>query len=609
MSRDKSSAVFDYKPFLDSLTDRPGIYQMLDSEQTVIYVGKARNLKKRVSQYFHRQLDGKTQRMVAQVADIKVILTNSETEALILESNLIKQYRPKYNVLLRDDKSYPYIYLSSEQNYPRLTIHRGARKKSGEYFGPYPNARSVRQSLHLLEKLFKVRQCQDSYFQNRTRPCLQYQIKRCSGPCVELVSQVDYKKQVDYTRLFLQGKNKKILEDLKQQMEAAAKILDYENAAYYRDLIQSLQHIQEQQFVSGDVVDLDAVAICEQSGHYCIELLMMRGGRILGSQSFYPNVPIEMTDAEVLAAFLAQHYLKKHDYEIPAEIIINKTIPDLAILNASINVNYDKKIKLHHPQRGKKIILLKMAYDNAEHSLQHRPTNKNNIREQLLLLQNLLQLESMPTKIECFDISHSFGENAVASCVVYDDTGKRSDLYRRFNLKEITAGDDYAAMKQALERRYQKVKDDPSKLPDILLIDGGKGQVHVAQDVLQILGLENVLILGLSKGPQRKSGLETLWKINSQSLLVSDHLKELNILLEIRDEAHRFAITGHRKKQIKSRHVSSLEQIAGIGSKRRRALLQQFGGLQGLKGASMDEIAKTPGVSQALARKIYEALR
>ncbi|MCW5588079.1 MAG: excinuclease ABC subunit UvrC [Legionellales bacterium] len=598
---------FDIDLFLKNLTERPGVYQMLDKQGDVIYVGKAKNLKNRVSSYFHKGAhDTKTLRMINKIADIKIIVTASENEALLLECNLIKSLRPHYNILLRDDKSYPYIYVSTHDLYPRIDFHRGAKKLPGRYYGPYPNGKSVRQTLHLLQQLFKLRPCQDAYFNHRQRPCLQYQIKRCSAPCVQYIQPSEYQEAVRLAQLFLEGKSQTVIQELQEHMQIASEQQHYEQAAEYRDLILSLRHVQEQQYITQEKADLDVIVITQEQMIYCIELLLLRNGSILGSKSFFPKIPEDSEPHDILQAFISQYYLN-HQTEIPSEIILNLAIPDLTWLNSVLNDLAHRKIKISQPQRGKRVRWLTMAEANAKQALQKHNNHKRMIHTRLQRLQIKLALAQLPQRIECFDISHSQGEATMASCVVYDQTGLRHDEYRRFNINDIQAGDDYAALQQAIYRRYHRRLAEQKPLPDILLIDGGKGQVQVANQVLQTLNLSDIMVLGLAKGPTRKIGHEELiFGKTLQAMLVEDDIYAWQVLLELRDEAHRFAITGHRHKRNKARMTSSLEDIAGIGSKRRRELLNYFGGLQALTGASIEEIAKVPGISLAMAQKIYD---
>ncbi len=609
MSKDESNSLpFDKSLFLKNLTEHPGIYQMLNEAADIIYVGKARNLKKRVSNYFNKSLDTKTTKLMQLVRDIKIIVTASESEALILENNLIKEHRPRYNVLFRDDKSYPYLYLSSQDDYPRLDVYRGSKKKKGKYFGPYPNAGSARKSLHLLQKLFQIRQCSNSFFKNRSRPCLQYQIKRCSAPCVELISTTDYQHSIHHAELFLQGKNNTIIEEIKNKMNQASNMQHYEEAARFRDLIKHLYYVQEQQNIEKNAINLDAIALIINHQVACVEIIFLRNGQLLGSKSYFPKIPKDTSETEILNAFLTQYYINKHHNDIPDNIIVPSSIDETIWLAETLSEMTKRKVIIESPNRGQKMKWLNMARENAEQALKKLSHNKSLITHRLTLLQKLLKLDERPNRIECFDISHTQGEATMASCVVYDESGTRNDLYRRFNIKTVKASDDYGAIAEVVRRRYSKLIEQDASLPDIILIDGGKGQVAKAFEVLQELQFTSATLLGLAKGPTRKVGYENLI-IQGQAnpLYVNDHLESLHVLLELRDESHRFAITGHRNKRAKSRTTSTLEDIAGVGQKRRREILQHFGGLQALKGASIDEIAKVKGISKELAKRIYDS--
>ena len=599
---------FDSKAFLARLTRRPGIYQMFNSAGEILYIGKAKNLKNRVGSYFRSSgLNIKTQALVGRIADIQVTITNSETEALLLEQNLIKQYRPPYNILLRDDKSYPYIFVSEGQTYPAVRFHRGAKRQKGRYFGPFPSSGAVRDSLALLQKVFRIRQCDESFFKNRLRPCLQYQIKRCSAPCVEIISPEHYQADIRRAMMFLEGKSNAIMSELARLMESAAGELKFEEAAAYRDQISSLQKVQEQQYVSGESGDADVLGCAMKPGGVCIHMLFVRAGRVLGSKVYHPKVSIEESENDVLSAFLAQWYLGA-GREIPETVITTFPLEDKNCLEDALSNKRGKKV-LAHRVRGEKAGWQRLAQTNAEQHLQSQLASKQNIYNRFLSLQEALQLESIPVRLECFDISHSSGEATVASCVVFDRNGPLKTDYRHFNIDGITPGDDYAAMHQALTRRYTRLKKGEGKLPDILLIDGGKGQVSQAVDVLSELQINEVLIVGVAKGSDRKAGLETLIMADSGSeITLRSDSPALHLIQHIRDEAHRFAITGHRARRGKARKQSTLEGIAGIGPKRRRELLRHFGGMQPIQQASIEEIAKVSTISRKLAEDIYAAL-
>ena len=600
---------FDAKAFLQQLTTRPGVYQMYDSEQQLLYIGKAKNLKNRVSSYFRSTgLSVKTRALVSRIADVQITITNSETEALLLEQNLIKQYRPPYNILLRDDKSYPYIFISDKDDYPAVRFSRGAKRKSGRYFGPYPSGGAVRDSLNLLQKIFKIRQCEDSFYKNRSRPCLQYQIKRCSAPCVEMISIDQYQQDIRHAAMFLEGKNSAVMDEIATEMERLSVELKFEEAAGYRDQLISLQKVQEQQYVSGMQGDADAIGCAVQPGGVCIQMLFIRGGRIIGSKTHYPKVSVEETPQEIVSAFVAQWYLAGQR-EIPAYVITQDKLEDSGCLEDALAQVRNKKVTLTSSVRGDRSAWQKLAQTNAEQQLGSFLANKKNIYNRYLELQEILGLDEVPQRLECFDISHSSGEATVASCVVFDRNGPLKSDYRHFNIEGVTAGDDYAAMHQALERRYKRLKKGEAKMPDILLIDGGKGQVTQALEVLDQLEISSVLVIGVAKGPTRKAGFEVLISgdTGDEAVLESDSAA-LHLIQHIRDEAHRFAITGHRARRGKARKKSVLEDIPGVGPKRRRELLRHFGGIQEVERASVEEIAKVSTISVTIAEEIYAAL-
>ncbi|MEW8656713.1 MAG: excinuclease ABC subunit UvrC [Candidatus Thiodiazotropha endolucinida] len=596
---------FDHTAFLKTLTTRPGVYRMVNAEGNVLYVGKARNLKKRVSSYFTRSLNRRIQIMVGQIAQIEVIVTHTEAEALLLENHLIKSLKPKYNVLLRDDKSYPYIYLSTDHTYPALSFRRGARRGKGRYFGPYPSAGSTRETLQVLQKLFPVRQCEESFFRNRSRACLQYQIKRCSGPCVGLISPQAYGEDVQHAVLFLEGKTSQVVDELVAWMERASGNLDFEQAAIYRDQIKHLRRIQERQYVSGEGGDLDIVALAKRGGSACIQVFYIRSGRNLGNKSFYPSVPRDATDETILQAFVSQYYLEK---PVPNEIILNHRLAEKGLLEEVLSQQAERRVRISSRVRGERARWLKMAQGNAELALQARLSAQAGMEERLQALQQALQLPAIPERMECFDISHTRGESTVASCVVFNEQGPLKSDYRRFNIEDITPGDDYAAMAQALERRYRRVKKGEVALPDILFIDGGKGQIGAVHERLQDLGISGLTLVGVAKGADRKVGQEQLFLLGRRApfILPADS-PALHLIQQIRDEAHRFAITAHRQRRSKSRNRSVLEQIPGIGPKRRQRLMKQFGGLQELSRAGIEDISRVEGISTALAEQIYHA--
>ncbi len=600
---------FDQKAFLKTLTTRPGVYQMYDADGKLLYVGKARNLRNRVGSYFRASgLTEKTMALVARVHDIQVTVTSTEVDALLLEHNLIKSHRPPYNILLRDDKSYPYIYLSSEDRFPRLSFHRGAKRRKGRYFGPYPSAAAVRESLHFLQKVFKVRQCEDSYFRNRSRPCLQYQIDRCTAPCVDLVSDEEYAVQVDNTALFLQGKAPELMVRLADEMERAATELAYEKAAVYRDQLAQLQQVQASQGIEGVKGDLDILAAAVSGGRACVQVLFVRGARVLGSKTYYPPLKLEESPGEVLAAFIPQYYLGG-ERAVPAEIIVNREPEDADTLAAALSAQAGRRVRVSARVREARARWVRLAAQTAYTNLESHLAGRQSVLERLHALQDLLGLEELPQRMECFDISHSAGEATVASCVVFDQNGPRKADYRKFNIQGITPGDDYAAMQQALERRYRRVKSGEGTLPDILFIDGGKGQVAQATGVLDELQLTGVDVIGVAKGVTRKAGFETLvhGATGREQQLPSDN-PALHLIQQIRDEAHRFAITGHRGRRDKARQRSSLEDIPGVGAKRRRELLRHFGSAQGVENASVEELKKISGISATMAQQIYDHL-
>jgi len=612
MSADVSSQ-FDHKHFLSHLSSRPGVYRMLNEAGDVIYVGKARNLKNRVGSYFRASgLTSKTLAMVNKIRNIEITVTNTETEALLLEQTLIKSHRPTYNIQLRDDKSYPYILLTSGDSYPRLGFYRGSRKRSGRFFGPYPSANATRETLQVLQKVFKVRQCQDSYFNNRSRPCLQYQIERCTAPCVKAISPQDYAKDVHYSTLFLQGKSDALTKELTSNMEAAAEKEDFERAAVIRDQILGLRRMQEDQIVANQGDDADIVAAEIMQSYVCVHVIYVRAGRIIGSKNFYPRFKLANDVGELLSAFVSQSYLGDDKAaSIPAEIIVPTVLDDGEGLREALAYVAGRKIKLSMRVRGHRAKWLQLAVTNARESLQAYVSNKQNIYKRFQQLQDSLKLESMPSRIECFDISHTSGEGAVGSCVVFDESGALKSDYRRFNIKGITAGDDYAAMEQVLDRRFTRLAKGEAKIPDILLIDGGKGQLTQAKKVMEKFQLPEIQLLGIAKGISRRAGQETLFLVRGdrfKEVAIPTESGALHLLQQVRDEAHRFAITGHRARRAKARKQSALEEIPGLGPKRRRELLRYFGGQQEVHKASEAEIAKVTGISKRLAENIYEHL-
>ncbi len=601
---EQSAGEFDAKGFLQTLTHRPGVYRMLNVQGDVLYVGKAKDLRRRVGSYFNRASNQRIQVMVSQIRDIQVTVTHTEAEALLLENNLIKELKPRFNVLLRDDKSYPYIYLSADE-YPRLAFHRGARKGGGRYFGPYPSAGAVRETLQLLQKLFPVRQCEDSYYRNRSRPCLQHQIKRCTAPCVGLIGMQDYGRDVRDTELFLEGRATDVITRLGERMEAAAARLEFEQAARYRDQITALRRVQERQYVSGERGDLDIIACAMERGAACVQVFFVRHGRNLGNKAYFPRTSDAAEPTDVVSAFLAQRYLGG---ALPAELIVSHLPHDSAVLEEALSAEAGRHLRIVHQPRGERARWLHMASQNAQIALGARLASSAGSQARIDALQEVLELDEPPVRMECFDISHTAGEQTVASCVVFEGGEPLKSDYRRFNIKDITPGDDYAAMRQAVMRRYERIQAEEGALPDILFIDGGKGQLAAAHAVLEDLAVSGVLLAGVAKGPDRRAGMEELFLLARDApLILEAHSPALHLIQQIRDEAHRFAITGHRQRRSTKRNRSVLEDIPGIGPKRRQRLLKAFGGLQGLARAGVEDIATVDGVSRTLARHIYDA--
>lgn len=608
MSQTSFNSDFDSEAFLATLTRRPGVYRMLDAGRKVLYVGKARNLKSRVSSYFRASgLGSKTMALVSKIADIETTVTNSETEALLLEQSLIKKERPPYNVVLRDDKSYPYIYLTDHEDFPRLSFHRGAKRKTGRYFGPFPSASAVRDSLNLLQKVFQLRHCDDTFFKNRSRPCLQYQIKRCSGPCVGFIEPEDYNQDVELAVMFLEGRSSTVLEVFKENMQRTADGLDYERAAKYRDQIAHLRKVQEQQYVHASEGDVDIFALEEVSGVCCVQALFVRAGRMLGQRTWFPRNELGLGAEELLDAFLSQYYLAGQERDIPKSVITSCAIRDGDLLASALAEKLGRRVDVVSRVRGQRARWLRMSRDNATHSINAYLANKRNVYARFVDLQDALGLEDVPARLECFDISHTMGEATVASCVVFDTNGPLKSDYRRFNIEDVTPGDDYGAMEQALRRRYTRLKQGEGKLPDVLIIDGGRGQLRRAHAVLAELQVDDVSIVGIAKGPSRKPGLEKFFT-ESGEIAIAPQGDAAHLMQHIRDEAHRFAITGHRHRRQKQRRRSELDDIAGVGPKRRRELLTHFGGLTAVKGASIEEISKVQSISHKLAGEIYATL-
>jgi excinuclease ABC subunit C len=601
---------FDSKSFIKRLPSRPGVYRMFDEEEAILYVGKAKNLKNRVSSYFRSNaLDSKTMALVSRIQKVETTVTGSETEALLLEQSLIKEYKPPYNIVFRDDKSYPYILLTTGDKYPRLAFHRGAQKKKGRYFGPFPSAYSVRDSLNILQKVFQVRQCEDTFFKNRARPCLQYQIKRCSGPCCDLISTDDYADDVQHAAMFLEGKNNAVMQDYANKMEIASDKLEFEKAAHYRDQVGHLRKIQEQQYVVGNQGDIDVHAVVINPGGVCVLVMFIRGGRMLGNKTFFPKTRLDENESEVLAAFLPQFYLNgSGGRETPPEVVVNARIEDKFVLEGALTSQSGRKVMISDNVRSHRKRWVDLAVTNAEQSLGSHMASRNNLQQRFQSLQEALSLEEMPGRLECFDISHTSGEATVASCVVFDRNGPLKSDYRRFNIDGITPGDDYAAMSQALSRRYTRIKKGEGLLPDILFIDGGKGQLSEAEKIFEELQIESVTLVGIAKGPTRKAGLESLILSGGPELNLPQDNPGLHLIQHIRDESHRFAITAHRARRGKKRTESVLEGIDGVGPKRRRSLLRHFGGSAQVASAGLEELAKVEGISRILAEHIYATL-
>jgi excinuclease ABC subunit C len=601
------SEQFDAKVFVDSLPGRPGVYRMLDGDGQILYVGKARNLKSRVGSYFQpSNVQPKVQALIAKTANMEVTITNSDTEALLLEYNLIKKHRPRFNVVLRDDKSFPYLHLETHHEFPRLNFYRGSRKEPGKYFGPYPSAGAVRDTLQQLQKLFRIRNCDDAYFANRSRPCLQYQIQRCTAPCVGLVSKEHYARDVSAAIKVLEGRNDEVGEELGRRMDAAAARLDFEEAAQLRDQLAKLKVIQAQQIVTaGADHDADVIAIAAANGEYCVALMFVRAGRSLGSTTFFPKAPYAELP-EVLAAFVMQYYLER---DAPAEIIVEQDFDEMQLLETALSERLAHKVRISSSVRGIRARWLEMMHTNAEQALNMRRLARAGIESSLEDLREAFDLEETPNRLECFDISHTGGTDTVASCVVFGVEGPLKSDYRRFNISGIQPGDDYAAMYQALTRRYKRVRDGEIVKPDVLLIDGGKGQLGEAAKVLEELGLGGMTLIGVAKGVDRRAGQEQLFLLGQDTpTILPPDSRALHLIQRVRDEAHRFAIAGHRKKRAKRHSQSILETIPGLGPVKRRELLKQFGGLQGILRAGIDDFIQIRGLGRELAQVIYEHL-
>ncbi len=581
---------------------------MFDDEGTILYVGKAKNLKKRLASYFRKSgLPIKTEAMMKKVVDVQVNVTFTENEALILESNLIKQHKPRYNILLRDSKSYPFIHIDDSHEFPRLSFYRGDRSAPGRYFGPYPGVTAIRETLSLLQKVLPVRQCDDVFFSNRSRPCLQYQIKRCSGPCVDLISREAYAKDIELAGMFLQGKDESLNELLQTNMAEASKNLNFEEAAGWRDRINALRRVQSHQSITSGHSDIDIITVASLHGKVCVEVTFIRGGRHSGSNGHYPKVPLDFSEQEILAAFIAQYY---HRRPAPKEIIVGVKLDDVEQLESWLTEQSERKVVISHSVRSSRRDWLAMAQLNVTERLKRHLSETQSVQKRLQALTDVFQLEQTIGRIECFDISHTMGEQTVASCVVFTEKGVTKQDYRRYNINNITPGDDYAAMRQAILRRYKRVLKEEGKLPDVLLIDGGKGQLSSAAEIMNELQIRDVLLVGVAKGEGRKPGLETLF-VQGQSvgIKLAANSAAMHLVQQIRDEAHRFAITGHRARRGKAQTHSVLQEIPGIGAKRRQALLKHFGGLQGIQQAGIKDLNKVAGINVDLAEKIYQYLK
>ena len=600
--------MFDHKTFLRNVGAAPGIYQMFDEAGDLLYVGKAKSLKRRLSSYFRETgLSIKTAAMMQKVADVQVTITHTENEALILESNLIKEHKPRYNILLRDSKSYPFIHIDDSHDYPRLTFYRGDRSQAGRYFGPYPSVAAVRDTLALIQKVLPVRQCDDVFFSNRSRPCLQHQIKRCSAPCVKLISKERYAKDIELTSLFLQGKDDSLNKLLQKNMEQASENLQFEQAAGWRDRIHALRRVQSHQAITSGHSDIDLITVATLHGKACVEVTFIRGGRHSGSNGHFPKVPLDFSQAEILSAFITQYYFNR---AAPKQIIVGSRIDDSNELEAWLSEQSNHKVTIVHSVRGVRKDWLAMAQVNVIERLKRKQAESQSVQQRLDALAKALNHDEAITRIECFDISHTQGAQTVASCVVFTEQGITKSDYRRYNIKNITPGDDYAAMRQAIERRYKRVLQEEAKLPDVLLIDGGKGQLSSAVEIINELQINSILLVGVAKGEGRKPGLETLFlEGQKMGIKLAANSSAMHLVQQVRDEAHRFAIAGHRAKRGKVQTQSILQEIPGVGAKRRQLLLKHFGGLQGIQQAGIKDLSKVVGINQELAEKIYHYLK
>ncbi|MGY2462924.1 excinuclease ABC subunit UvrC [Vreelandella sulfidaeris] len=600
---------FDSKQFLSSVSTSPGVYRMLDEQSNTLYVGKAKRLKARLASYFRGQLNTKTQAMVGRIADIQVTVTRTETEALLLEQTLIKQLRPPYNILLRDDKSYPFVFVTDRHSYPALEYKRvRQRSDDGRYLGPYPSSGAVRESLALMQKIFRIRNCEDSVFAHRSRPCLQYQIQRCSAPCVDYISAEDYQRDLEHAVMCLEGKSEHVTEELMKAMEAASQALNFEEAARLRDQVQQLRQLQQRQFVDTGGGDADVFALAQRPGALGVSVLSVRDGRLLGARHHTPKNDLDLPLETLLTEVVSQYYFGQ-PHNVPNEVITSHPLDDSELIAEALTQHAGKRIRVTSQVRGYRAQWQQLAITNAEQQLASQLANQTQLTQRFTALQKALGLAETPQRLECFDISHSHGEATVASCVVFDHQGPRKSDYRHFRIEGVAAGDDYAAMQQALTRRLKRVKSGEAVAPDILIVDGGKGQLNMARDVFQELDITNIILLGVAKGTTRKAGLESLFLETADNPLNLDPASPaLHLIQHIRDESHRFAIAGHRAQRDKARRTSTLQDIPGIGPKRRRELLRFFGGLQGVQKASRDELARVPGINASLAESIYRAL-
>jgi len=602
---------FDAKTFLKNVTTLPGVYQMYDQLGDILYVGKAKNLKNRLSSYFRQSgLTKKTQALVRRIASVEVTIAPSEAEALVLEHNLIKAQKPPFNILLRDDKSFPYIFMSSKEAYPRLSLHRGPKRKKGHYFGPFPNAMAVRETLSFLQKTFRVRQCEDATYKNRSRPCLLYQIDRCTGPCVQAISEPDYAHDIEHTVLFLEGKSDTLAKQLQTEMHSASDTLDFEKAALIRDQIASLRHVQAHQVMESGLGHQDVIACVTEANTACIHLLYVRTGRVVGSKSYFPKDKLQSNEPDMLAAFISHHYLSGSAMDTPPDIVLSHKLDDeeTDVITKAIKLSAGKNVNLIHNVRTYRAKWLAMALETARQNLKNHLSKKQNVIDRFIALQDALSLDDLPARLECFDISHSSGELTVGSCVVFDQEGAKKADYRKFNIEGINGGDDYAAMEQVLTRRYSRLQKEQATLPDIVFIDGGKGQLTQAIRVMGDLGITDILLVGIAKGTTRKPGFETLIFEDGHEKVLKGDDPALHLIQQIRDEAHRFAITGHKARRDKKRRTSTLEGIEGVGPKRRRTLLNHFGGLQEVRLANVEDLSKVEGISKKLAQEIYNVL-